>query len=182
MVDWYDQDEEAKQLLAQLIINLVGVEHFTLTNGVIRFQGKIWLGKFVEAQHAVLLAMHASGLGGHSGITATYNRIKNLFYWPGMKKDVYQYVSACDICQQAKPEHCKSPGKLQPLPIPEQAWSTISMDFIEGLPKSEGFDTILVVVDKFSKFAKFIPLILSQHYKLPQLLSRMFMIHLGCHR
>lgn len=124
----------------------------------IRFQGRIWLGKFEDAHQAALLALHASGVGGHSGITATYNRIKKLFYWPGMKKDVQKYVASCEVCQQAKPEHCKSPGKLQPLPVPLQAWTTISLDFIEGLPKSEGYDTILVVVDKFSKFAKFISL------------------------
>lgn len=52
----------------------------------------------------------------------------------------------------------KTPGLLQPLPVPLQAWHTVTMDFVEGLPKSGGYDTIMVVVDKFSKFAKFIPL------------------------
>jgi transposase InsO family protein len=67
-------------------------------------------------------------------------------------------VSQCEICQQAKVEHCKTPGLLQPLPIPLQAWHTVTIDFVERLPKSGGYDTIMVVVDKFSKFAKFIPL------------------------
>lgn len=55
-------------------------------------------------------------------------------------------------------EHGRTPGLLQPLPVPLQAWHTVCMDFIEGLPKSGKFDTILVVIDKFSKFDKFIPL------------------------
>lgn len=55
-------------------------------------------------------------------------------------------------------EHCRTLGLLQPLPVPLQAWHTMTMDFVEGLPKSGGYDTILVVVDKFTKFAKFIPL------------------------
>lgn len=67
-------------------------------------------------------------------------------------------MGSCSICQQAKAEHCKSPGLLQPLPVPTEAWSTVSLDFVEGLPKSGGFDTIMVMVDKFSKFAKFVPL------------------------
>jgi len=75
-----------------------------------------------------------------------------------MKQDIKNYVSSCQICSQAKPEHCKLPGLLQPLPVPPQAWHTVCLDFIEGLPKSKSFDTILVVIDKFSKYRHFIPL------------------------
>jgi hypothetical protein len=73
-----------------------------------------------------------------------------------MKADVKAYVSNCQVCHQAKPEHSKVPGLLQPLPIPQQAWQIVSMDFIDGLPKSQRFDTILVVVDKFTKYGHFI--------------------------
>lgn len=158
VVAGYGQDTKTKQLLETLPLHPEGIDHFRLVHGVIRYKGRIWLGHHKEAQQAVLLALHDSGVGGHSGITATYQRIKNLFAWPGLQKDVQWYVSQCTTCQQAKVEHCKSPGLLQPLPVPVQAWSTVSMDFIEGLPKSGKYDTILVVVDKFSKFAKFIPL------------------------
>lgn len=71
---------------------------------------------------------------------------------------VHSFVSSCSICQQAKPDRAKYPGLLQPLPVPDGAWQTISMDFVEGLPKSGVFDTILVVVDKFSKYSHFIAL------------------------
>ena len=106
----------------------------------------------------MLLALHSSGLGGHSGITATYQKIKSLFAWPHMKHDIRKYIDACNICQQAKVEHTKTPGTLQPLPIPTHAWTIISLDFVEGLPKSQKFDTILVVIDKFTKYGHFIPL------------------------
>jgi hypothetical protein len=55
-------------------------------------------------------------------------------------------------------EHTKLPGLLQPLLVPSQAWSTVSLDFIEGLPKSRGYDVIFVVVDKFTKYAHFVPM------------------------
>ena len=48
------------------------------------------------------------------------------------------------------------PGLLQPLPVQDFAWTHISMDFVEGLPKSEHKDMILVVVDRFTKYAHFV--------------------------
>lgn len=154
----YERDDKAKHLLAELSLSQSGMGDFQLQQGIIRHKGKIWLGNHQEAKQAVLLALHNSGLVGHSGVHATYQRIKGLFSWKGLKKDVQQYVLSCDICQQAKVEHCKTPGLLQPLPVPLQAWNKISLDFAEALPKSGGFDTVLVVIDKFTKFAKFIPL------------------------
>ncbi|KAL0395989.1 UNVERIFIED_CONTAM: Transposon Ty3-I Gag-Pol polyprotein [Sesamum calycinum] len=94
----------------------------------------------------------------NKGIQGTYQRIKGMFYWPGMKQDVVRWVQSCDVCQRSKTEHLPYPGLLQPLAIPTQAWSSISMDFIEGLPKSEGKDCILVVVDRLTKYAHFIAL------------------------
>lgn len=89
---------------------------------------------------------------------ATYQRLRKLYYWPGMKTSVDNFVRQCQICQQAKPIHTKPAGLLQPLPIPERPWDDLTMDFIESLPRSEGYDTILVVVDRFTKYAHFIPL------------------------
>jgi hypothetical protein len=61
------------------------------------------------------------------------------------------------VCQQDKHELCKYPGLLQPLLIPSQSWTNISMDFIEGLPLSSGYSVILVVVDKLTKYSHFLP-------------------------
>ncbi|KAL0401587.1 UNVERIFIED_CONTAM: hypothetical protein Slati_4188600 [Sesamum latifolium] len=96
--------------------------------------------------------------GGHSGINGTYQRIKPLFYWSTMKSDVQNLVKECEVCQRSKHENNPYSGLLHPLPIPEQAWSSISMDFIEGLPNSEGKDFILVGVDRLTKFSHFIAL------------------------
>lgn len=62
------------------------------------------------------------------------------------------------MCQQVKAERVPYPGLLQPLPVPDQAWKVITMDFIEGLPVSSGFNYILVIVDKFSKYSHFLKL------------------------
>jgi hypothetical protein len=75
-----------------------------------------------------------------------------------MKTAVHKFVQGCQTCIQAKPDRSSYPGKLQPLSVPTEAWETISMDFIKGLPRSDRADCILVVVDKFTRYAHFIPL------------------------
>ena len=75
-----------------------------------------------------------------------------------MKNSIKEYIKTCSICQQAKPEHVKYLGLLAPLPVPTAPWSVVSMDFIEGLPSSNKQDVILVVIDKFSKYAHFMAL------------------------
>ena len=76
----------------------------------------------------------------------------------GMKKLITAFVQSCPTCQQAKPKQVKYKGLLQPLATPSAAWQVISLDFVEGLPISHGFNCILVVVDLFSKYSHFVAL------------------------
>ena len=85
-------------------------------------------------------------------------RLGNVLYWKGLKKYVRKFVREYQICQQYKPDYSAYPGLLQPLLVPDKVWNDISMDFIERLPKSRGMTVILVVVDRLSKYAHFIPL------------------------
>ena len=66
-------------------------------------------------------------------------------------------VRKCDTCQRLKSETCNPVGLFQPLPIPEKPWIDASVDFVEGLPKSQLKDVVLVVVDRFTKFVHFLP-------------------------
>jgi hypothetical protein len=128
---------------------------YSLTDGVIRFYNRIWIGPNTDLQTKLISSFHASALGGHSGMQATFQRLKKLFYWQGMKPDVESFVKQCLVCQRAKHELCKYPGLLQPLPIPQHSWTDIFMDFIEGLPVSHGYSFILVVADRFTKYSRF---------------------------
>lgn len=68
------------------------------------------------------------------------------YYWPKMENDIEMYVKTCLVCQQDKSEKRKAAGLLQPLPIPEKPWVSISVDFISGFPevKSEQFHKFVV--------------------------------------
>lgn len=77
-----------------------------------------------------------------------------------MKQRIQQYIQACDVCQRNKYQALSPDGLLHPFPIPTQVWSDISVDFIGGLPKAMGVDTILVVVDRIFKFAHFFLLLI----------------------
>lgn len=106
----------------------------------------------------LLYEHHNTTLGGHSGVLRTFKRLSHHFYWPSMHKTVVTYISHCDTCQRAKSQTMSPAGLLQPLPVPEQLWEDISMDFVDGLPRSGAFTSIMVVVDRLSKSAHLIPL------------------------
>lgn len=148
LVDTYSSHAPTVKILSSLAVHSPS-GHLSLEEGVIKYKGKVWVGHDASMQLKILQSLHSSPVGGHSGFSVTYKRIKELFAWPDMKKMIKQFVAQCTICQQAKPERVKYPGFLQPLHVPKYAWQVPSLDFIEGLPTSEHFNCILVVVDKF---------------------------------
>ena len=134
VVRGYYSDQTAMALLAQLAASPDSRPPFSLVQGVIRYKNRLWLGSNKPMQLKIMIVLHSSPLGGHSGAPATYGKIKALFFWPGMKSDIWAYVQSCAVCLQAKPDRSRYPGLLQPLPVPSASWEVISMDFIEGLP------------------------------------------------
>ena len=102
---------------------------------------------------------HSSPTGGHTGSHKTHSRLKKEFFWHGMRKHIRQFIKECEICQRHKSNNLKPAGLLQPLQIPSQVWTDISMDFIEGLLMSKGYNVLFVVVDRFSKYCHFLPLV-----------------------
>jgi hypothetical protein len=134
------------------------VEHFTFHDGVIHYKNRIWL----PTGHPVIVknldSLHASPVGGHFGILVNLCRVKGLFYWKNLKASVRAYIQECVICQRVKPDRAKYPGLLAPLPVPDQFWQMVTMDFIDGLPRSGRFNSVLVVVDKLSRYAHFVGL------------------------
>ena len=105
----------------------------------------------------LLRETHDSKWAGHPGEERTLALLARSYYWPKIGEDVQAYVKSCLVCQMDKTERKKTVGLLQPFLIPERPWENISMDFITGFPKVRDFKSVFVVVDRFSKYAVFIP-------------------------
>nr|KYP56033.1 Transposon Ty3-I Gag-Pol polyprotein [Cajanus cajan] len=152
------KDEKWKRVIADLQQAREAHPGFTYQHGILFFKNKMvipakspWIPKLLDE-------FHSTPQGGHSGFLRTYRRVPANLYWQGMKTDIMKYVQSCDICQRQKYTTAVPGGLLQPLVIPERIWEDISLDFITGLPRSKGFEAILVVVDRLSKYSHFVAL------------------------
>uniref|UniRef100_A0A1A8HXK5 Gypsy retrotransposon integrase-like protein 1 n=1 Tax=Nothobranchius kuhntae TaxID=321403 RepID=A0A1A8HXK5_NOTKU len=101
---------------------------------------------------------HTGKFSIHPGVSRTLALIKRSFWWPSIYKDVKEYVLACHVCAQHKGNNRSPAGLLCPLPVLSRPWSHIALDFVCGLPASRGFNTILTIVDRFSKACHLVPL------------------------
>lgn len=149
-------DSELKGVIERLKSDPNAHSQFTWYQNKLRRKGRLVIREVIRQD--IITLCHATPLGGHSGIEATLKKLLTVFYWKGMTKNVKVFVQKGDGCQRSKAYLAASPGLLQLLPIPEVVWSQISMDFIDGVPKSHGYEVILVVVDRLSKYDHFIPL------------------------
>ena len=110
-----------------------------------------------DLQLKIIELRHDSTTSAHFGFAKCYELITRDFNWPSLRKMLKKYIAGCDTCARNKSRRQKPYGLLQPLPIPDRPFSGISMDFIVDLPKSNGFDSILVIKDRLTKYALFSP-------------------------
>jgi hypothetical protein len=117
----YADDTKCKELIQQLTVVPTSLPNHTFSKGLLRYKIKIYVGSTTDLRTKLIASLDNSELGGHSGEKTTYERIKLLFHWPGLKQQVVEFIKQCPICQINKAEHCKYPGLLQPLPVPDFA-------------------------------------------------------------
>jgi hypothetical protein len=135
------------------------IEDYKLGNDeILMYRGTIYVPNSQELKNMIFREMHNVPYAGHPGYQKTIAVVKRQYYWPGMKKEVVEYIAKCLECQKVKVEHRHPAGLLHPLPIPEWKWEVVTMDFITKLPRTnKQHDSIMVVVDKLTKAAHFIP-------------------------
>jgi len=149
-------DEKYRDLCKQISSggNIDG--HFTIINKLLCWKNRIYVPEGLRQR--VIQSEHDSKVAGHFGRERTLELLSRNFYWTNMERDIRKYCSEYDNCQRTEaPRHAKH-RLLHPLELACKPWTHISADFITDLPESEGATINLVVVDRFTKMAHFIPI------------------------
>eukprot|EP00833_Pecoramyces_ruminatium_P012026 jgi/Orpsp1_1/1186058/evm.model.c7180000096669.1 len=128
---------------------------FELKNDMILYNNLIYIPK--KLRPSILEKYHDQPSAGHLGIKRTLEIITRNFWWPKIKEDVTNYVYSCENCARNKVNRHRKYAYLQPLNTPDRPWKSIEIDFLCGLPESNGYTTLMVIVDRFSKMIHLIP-------------------------
>ena len=123
-------------------------------DGVAYMEGRIYVPNNKKLREEILKEHHNPVDIGHLGQHRMLELLKRTYWWPGLKEDIKRYVQGCFKCQQSKVQHQRKAGELHPLKIPQGPWQEISIDIIGPLPKSNGMDVIVVIVDQFTKMIR----------------------------
>ncbi|GJR28492.1 hypothetical protein Tco_1104724 [Tanacetum coccineum] len=137
-------------------------------DGTLYYLDRIWVPLKGEVRTLIIDEAHKLKYSVHPGADKRYYDFRDRYWWPGMKKDIAEYVSKCLTCLKVKAEHQRPSGLLQQPEIPVWKWEGIAMDFVTKLPRtSSGHDTIWVIVDRLTKSAHFLPM--REDYKMERL-------------
>jgi len=155
-----DQNQLYSDILATLPLNTSISDHLLHPEerwskdgiGFLRLDNRMYVPDNANLRLRVLQYHHNHVLAGHLGQNKTLELIQKHYTWPNIHDDVQKFCKSCVTCMRSKPQRYRPYGSLQQLPIPECPWNSISMDFIEKLPSSSSFDTILVIVDRLTIF------------------------------
>ena len=145
--------------------------------GVVLFRNRIWVPDDEPCRTSIMREAHDSRIVGHPGKNTMYGIISRTYYWPNLSTDVGRYIKNCEACGSSRVWREKRQGLLRPLPIPERTWSEISMDFITGLPESHGCTNMMVITDRLSKGAIFIPMRSIDTEAVVEAFKRFYMAH-----
>ncbi|GJZ20178.1 reverse transcriptase domain-containing protein [Tanacetum coccineum] len=137
-------------------------------DGEIYFFDRIWIPSISGVRKLIMDEAHTSRYSVHPGADKMYYDLRDLYWRPGMKREIAEYVNRCLTCSKIKAEHKKPSGFRQQPEIPEWKWEKITMDFVTKLPKSSsGHDTIWVIVDRLTKSVHLLPI--REDYKTEKL-------------
>src|SRR6202790_199921 len=147
IITGYETDSFARQLMKG--IDMGSIEGATLTDKLLYVGCQLVIPQDLKVRE--LLYNLAHDTLGHFGFDKSYESLCDSYYWPNMRRDLENaYIPSCTECQQNKNRTTKPTGPLHPLPVPDDRFDTIALDFIGPLPEENGKDTILTMTDLLS--------------------------------
>lgn len=154
LVQAQKRDQKIREQI-HLVSNDAGASIYTVVEGLLHYDQRVVVPDDADLKNRILHSRHDHVTAGHPGRTKTLKMVRAKYYWKGVKEYVDDYVDGCHKCQRVKTIRHKPYGLLKSLTVPDLPWTHLTMDFIDQLPLSNGFDTIFVVVDRLSKMAIF---------------------------
>ncbi|GJT93942.1 reverse transcriptase domain-containing protein [Tanacetum coccineum] len=126
-------------------------------DGSLYFMDRIWVPLVGGMRTLIMDEAHKSRYSVHPRADKMYYDLRDMYWWPGMKRDIATYVSKCLTCAKVKAEHQRPSGLLQQPEIPKWKWENITMDFITKLPRiRNGHDAIWVEVYRLTNSEHFL--------------------------
>jgi len=151
-----DEVVKAVEEMKRAGVKMLRDEEWREVDSIMYKEGKVYVPKDEKLRAEIIRLHHDMPIGGHGGQWKTVELVTRNFWWPGITKEMKRYVEGCDTCQCNKNRTEQPAGKLMPNSILEKPWTHISADFITKLPLAQGYDSILVVVDRLTKMVHFI--------------------------
>ncbi|GBG77626.1 hypothetical protein CBR_g24072 [Chara braunii] len=158
----YESDPDFAILYAQLSSDHPPASHYRIADGylLLHSRGKdlLCVPRDCRLRTRLLEEYHDSRLAGHFGVNRTIARLRRRFRWPDLITDVTRYCDSYEVCRRSKPRNRNPYGELRPMPIPREPGLSIAMDVTGPFPRNRlGHGGILTVVDRLSKYARFLP-------------------------
>ena len=120
-------------------------------DGIVYIEGRMYVPNNKKLKEKILQENYGSVDVGHPEHQRMLELIKQNYWWPELKEDIKKYVQGCFKCQQNKVLYQKKSGELYPLEISQGPWQKISIDIIGPLPRPNGMNIIVVIIDQFTK-------------------------------
>ena len=135
---------------------VVSLGECTISDNLLLINKLVYIPNKPELHLRILKSCYNHSAAGHPSCAATYELVCRNYWWLKMYQTVAQFIWNCNTCTCIKPA-CHAPyGLLKTLEVPVWQWSSVSLDLITGLPMSNGFNALLIVVDRLSKVPYYI--------------------------